>query len=401
MLADAVSIPNLFRRSGLYFGYLYKKHLLGLQELNSPATTPGEAGWLFGYGLASFSYRLIICWLIIVYVLDKFYLAGLVLALWLVSWQILRPVGRGLWFVFTSPALQRKRVRVIGKVAGIVSLIMALIFYVPMPSYSRSEGVVWMPDDAQLRVECDGFVDELPPNLPAIVEAGTAIVTIINPLMRTEVDVLKARLIELDTQFRAEWESHRVKADTIRDEMKVVVEQLQRARQKQKAMAIVSKKTGKLLIPDAEDLPGRYVHQGDVIGYVLDDSLPTVRVVVTQAVLGRIQENLAGIQIRLVNQPARALPAKIIRRGPEATNALPSPALATINGGNIVIDSRSEQALRTREKIFQLDLAYSPVGVGSEIIGQRVYVRFDHGAEPLARQWYRSLRQVFLRHFNG
>ena len=33
-------------------------------------------------------------------------------------------------------------------------------------------------------------------------------------------------------------------------------------------------------------------------------------------------------------------------------------------------------------------------------IGSRVYVRFDHGSEPLARQWYRSLRQVFLKQLN-
>lgn len=30
-------------------------------------------------------------------------------------------------------------------------------------------------------------------------------------------------------------------------------------------------------------------------------------------------------------------------------------------------------------------------------IGTRVHVLFDHGAEPLAQQWYRRLRQLFLR----
>jgi hypothetical protein len=27
-------------------------------------------------------------------------------------------------------------------------------------------------------------------------------------------------------------------------------------------------------------------------------------------------------------------------------------------------------------------------------------VRFDHGAQPLARRWYRQIRQVFLQHVN-
>jgi len=36
----------------------------------------------------------------------------------------------------------------------------------------------------------------------------------------------------------------------------------------------------------------------------------------------------------------------------------------------------------------------------SILIGARTYVRFDHGGQPLAKQWYRSLRQLFLRQFN-
>jgi putative peptide zinc metalloprotease protein len=33
-------------------------------------------------------------------------------------------------------------------------------------------------------------------------------------------------------------------------------------------------------------------------------------------------------------------------------------------------------------------------------LGGRTYVRFDHGTEPLGFQWYRRVRQLFLRQFN-
>jgi putative peptide zinc metalloprotease protein len=33
-------------------------------------------------------------------------------------------------------------------------------------------------------------------------------------------------------------------------------------------------------------------------------------------------------------------------------------------------------------------------------VNDRVYVKFDHGFEPLSVQWYRSLRRLFLRWFN-
>jgi len=35
-----------------------------------------------------------------------------------------------------------------------------------------------------------------------------------------------------------------------------------------------------------------------------------------------------------------------------------------------------------------------------ERVGARAYVRFDHGAEPIAVQGYRQLRQLFLQYFN-
>jgi putative peptide zinc metalloprotease protein len=33
-------------------------------------------------------------------------------------------------------------------------------------------------------------------------------------------------------------------------------------------------------------------------------------------------------------------------------------------------------------------------------VGGRVYVRFDHGWEPLIWRWYRNVRQLFLRRFS-
>lgn len=51
------------------------------------------------------------------------------------------------------------------------------------------------------------------------------------------------------------------------------------------------------------------------------------------------------------------------------------------------------------EKVFLVDL--KPEFEGQEIpLGTRAYVRIDHGSEALASQWYRRLRQVFLRQFN-
>ena len=45
----------------------------------------------------------------------------------------------------------------------------------------------------------------------------------------------------------------------------------------------------------------------------------------------------------------------------------------------------SPDGLRTTERIFQFDLSL-PADAAIPVAGGRVYVRFDHGAEPLARK---------------
>jgi len=50
-------------------------------------------------------------------------------------------------------------------------------------------------------------------------------------------------------------------------------------------------------------------------------------------------------------------------------------------------------------RVFQVELAL-PADVPVATLGSRVYVRFDHGLEPLARRWYRDLRRLFLSTFD-
>ena len=84
---------------------------------------------------------------------------------------------------------------------------------------------------------------------------------------------------------------------------------------------------------------------------------------------------------------------------PGAREQLPSPALGSAGGGNIVTDPRDPQGVTALGKVFQLDLDV-PSATGLVDVGGRVYVRFDHGWTPLANQWYLELRQLFLARFD-
>lgn len=92
--------------------------------------------------------------------------------------------------------------------------------------------------------------------------------------------------------------------------------------------------------------------------------------------------------------------ASLKREVPAATDQLPGQALGQAGGGDIAMDPRDERGLKSFQKVFLFDIE-PPSDSFVLNVGSRVYVRFDHGAEPLVWRWYRSVRHLLLKTFNA
>ena len=114
MLADAIEIPNLGGRSTQYLGYLCQRYLFDVQSAESPVTADGERRWFVLYGIAAFIYRLIITFVIVLFIPTKFFIVGILLAEWAALTQVLFPLGKQLKFLFVSPKIRRRRLRALG-----------------------------------------------------------------------------------------------------------------------------------------------------------------------------------------------------------------------------------------------------------------------------------------------
>ncbi len=107
--------------------------------------------------MASLLYRLAILWFICIYLTDKFFFLGIVLALWLVVLQILLPTFKALRFVMAGKNFGRKKNRAITSATILVALVLGILGFLPIPSYTLAEGVVWLPEKAQIKAKRDGF----------------------------------------------------------------------------------------------------------------------------------------------------------------------------------------------------------------------------------------------------
>ena len=398
VLADAIEMPNLATRSKNYLGYLVQRYIFGKRDAESPASTAGERIWLVFYGVASFVYRMFIMFFIILYIAGKFFIIGALLAISAVFTQMILPLAKNIGFVFKSPKLQRHRVRAIVISIFSVSALYVLLFLAPAPSWTRAEGVVWLPDQAQVRTEADGFVVKLLAAEDSPVKRGDLLIEMSDPLLVMRVKLHQARFRELQASYIEKEFTDRTQAEIIRQKMQNESADLERAQERLDALLIRSPADGTFVVPDAQDMPGRYVERGELIAYVVDLTEMTVRVVVGQSDIGLIHEHTRKVEARLDDWDARPVQAVIMREVPAAGEKLPTAALAGNGGGLFATDPADPEGLRTLETVFQIDLRL-PDQEHVERIGGRVHVRFDHGSEPLAQQWYRSLRQLFMSHF--
>jgi putative peptide zinc metalloprotease protein len=231
------------------------------------------------------------------------------------------------------------------------------------------------------------------------VATGDPVVKMDDPFLAARVHVLEARLRELNARLTAEQISDRVQAEMTRQEIASVNADLLRARERLAELIVRSPSDGMLVVPQAQNLPGRYLKQGQLIAYVADPDNATVRVAIPQEDIGLFRQRIRQVDAVVADWQMASLPALIKRQVPAASMELASPALGTAGGGSIPVDPRDPEGLQTLERVFEFDVALLEMPAAG-YIGRRVHLRFDYGTEPLAYQWYRSLRQLFLRRFD-
>jgi putative peptide zinc metalloprotease protein len=225
------------------------------------------------------------------------------------------------------------------------------------------------------------------------------LITCDDPLLITKMKVLRAQLNDLQARYDAEMYSDRVKAKITKEEITHVRANLAREQERSMNLTIQSPGDGVFIVPGAEDLPGRYLKQGELVAYVINIDKPVIRVVVPQSGVDLIRQRDKGIELRFADDIDTIYHAVMIREVPGGLEQLPSTVLGSAGGGEIAIDPTEPSGLKAIEKLFQFDIEL-PSAVGNLYIGSRVFVRFDHGFESLSTQWYRSIRRLFLKRFN-
>ncbi len=394
MLQDLIEIPNLYSRSAKYVMYLFKNRILGLDAL-SPVTEQSEKPWLASYGILAWIYRVFITFVIAIFLASKYFVLGVALAIWSMVLLFVVPLYRGLRFLIIDNSLKGFRMKPAKRLTAITAAIAFVVVIIPFSLYTNAEGIVWVPDQAQIYSEIDGFVTDVTVTPGAEVTTGTGVLTLTNPDIDARGNLLKARHKELSIRHKAEKFADPVSAIQTMEEIKTVEADWQELQAERNSQTLTSNVDGTFVLPGEQKILGSYIKKGEAVGYVVNPEELIVRVVVPQTSVGLFAKDVKNVSVRLAEQPRQVIQAEILRQTPAGSLSLPSRALGAAGGGNIAVDTTDENGTTAVNKVFQLDLALPEHSIASGL-GTRAFVRVNHGREALALQWLRSARQLLL-----
>src|SRR5207249_5625477 len=176
ILSDLIEIPNLSQRANRYWRYLAEKYIFRMKDSEKPPSAPGEAGWLFFYAPAALVYRVMVLVAIVFYIAAEWFFIGVALAIWGAVSMFVLPVGKFLSYLLALPRRGKTRKRA-WTISGAVSgALLIFLMAIPMPHRVITEGVVWLPEEANVRAGADGFIKAILARPGDEVAAGTLLV---------------------------------------------------------------------------------------------------------------------------------------------------------------------------------------------------------------------------------
>ena len=398
ILGDLIQIQNLRQRGQQYLANLVETRLFGVKAPEVEASA-AEKQWFVFYTIASFFYRMFIMFAIALFIASEYMIIGVLLALWALAATILYPLIRGVGYLVGHSRLRRRRLRALAVTSVVVGACAAVLFALPLPYWTRADGVIWAPADAHVRASADGFVRRLAAEPGSYVRRGAPLLVVENPELEPRIRVLEAQVRLLEVRAQAELSRDRVRWELMRDALGVAREELEYYRRMQQELTVLSPTSGTFVLSvAAEDLPGRFLRKGHEVGYVVPAAVVTARVLVSQDDIDLVRTRTEQVRVKLAGRLYDTFAGTIRRELPKASDQVANLAMSSFGGGRAPLNPADAQNPKTLQTWFEFELELP--GTLASVLGEHVYARFEHDAEPVAWRLYRSLRQLFLERFS-
>ncbi len=396
ILQDLIDIPNLGTRANAYYRYLVRRYAFKVITAVTPCTAKGERKWLIGFGAAAFLYRVFITLTIALFLAKQYFFIGFALAAFAVYQLLAKPALKAVAYLRNSVEINQNRQSVIMKSAGAVAAIVITITFLPLPSSTRAEGVVWVPSQAQVFAGETGRLHTQHVKAGEAVEAGDLLFTLASEKLDARYKAVSSEQQSITVEYQAARTNDIDEARQLAVDLKSLNSELAMLKERKDSLQIRANRAGVLALSSTKPLLGSYIKQGDLLAFLVDGSNLVVRAVIDQNAMGMVDKGVTQSTVRLADNFSESLQSTVIQHVPAGNHQLPSPALAYNGSSGIAVASTEGEELRTTERVFHVELSL-PSESRAVGIGGRAYVNLQHQPESLGRRWWRSARQILLK----
>lgn len=400
ILSDLLDIPNLHQRASQHLRHLVERYAFGYKKSESPTKSRREAAWLVVFGILSGIYRVVVFTGILLFVADRFLLAGVIMAaICAVSWVIV-PFGRFIHYLASNPRLERSRPRAIGVSIGFAAVLLAFLQLIPFPSTFKAPGVVEAVGYTEVVNETPGYIREILTPVGRDVLVGQPLVRLEDPDLEHELALAESKIEEAEALRRRAMKNATADIESVNAYIDAARKRRLRLLERQAALLVRAREAGAWVSPEIDTLVGAWVPRGARLGEIVNGERFRFSAIVAQRDASRLFAGRAPrAQVRIHGQAGANVPVVSQRVIPMEQQILPSAALAWQAGGEVAVEMTDRSGLRAAEPFFQVIAGLERVPGVALMHGRSGRIRFIADPEPLLRQWSRKLRQLLQRRY--
>lgn len=400
ILSDLLGIPNLAQKSRDLWKYFAERYAFGLRGLKPPAVRGRtETILLAVYGMLSVPYRVFISVSILVLIMSRYAEFGLVLAAFFAVAWLLWPLMKGVGYLVSSPKLLGRRARAFGVVGAVAAVLIIGLGLIPVPAAGYASGTIEARVQAPVRATESGFVTDIHYEAGQHVDKGNVVFKLANAELETDLRVAEARVEGAQAVLAETLATNPTQREVASIQLANLMQARDHARQQVDDLSIVAPAAGSLATRegsgrDIANLEGRFIERGQLLAEITSIDDLVIRASVPDRNFSYIfaPGHAPSVGVRVRGMASKVHPARIIRRVDAGTRQIHNQALATTSGGDIAIDPRDPDAMRSLESRFFVELEPLEPIEGAQP-GMRVRVRFGLEPTPVAGQFVRLVRQ--------
>lgn len=401
MLTDLLDMPNLQQRSVQHLKYLLERYIFFKRDAEPVAETWSERVVYFFYGICSSVYRIFLFTGFIVAISQHYLLLSFFMGILLCLTMVIMPVGRFLKYIFASPGLALVRSRAVILTVLFFGSVLLFLFNVPVPDTFKAPGVIEARTYENVIVGESGVVEGIY-HYAGAVHKGDTLMQLKNQELENQLEEKRAQLRETTMSYYQALEDAPENMMPLEKRIGALKQELVKLEEDRINLTVIASIDGIWDIKDLDSYKGRFMHQGDSIGLLLDTSAFDFVAVVSQEEGSRLfADKPRTVSIRLNGDAFVEIQVENIMAIPAASDHLPSAALGWLAGGEVETRmSNAQNGEQTVEPVYIVRAQMNNnLPAGFKYHGRTGKIRFDLGETPLAIQGIRKVRQALQKYY--